>query len=106
MSDAWNLFRNRPKKYTSFSLALKTSWKLYKRRMDIQNRSDEINEFHESVNREREERNKRIEISNARPIKEVETKIVSEEYQSSNYGYGRGSHYNIFSGYGRNYCGD
>lgn len=105
MTDAWNLKRNRPEKYTTFSMALTTSWKLYKKRMDIQNREEEISEYHNQVKKEVSDRLNREEISKTRSV-EVETKIVSGNGSSVDYGYGRGDHYNMFSGWGSNYCGD
>lgn len=111
MSDAHRLRSNRPEKYQTFSLALKSAWRLAKSRNAREANRAETEAFfaaQKQAAREKAERIAQTEARRAEQMKEAtykQNEAAKIESECFNYGYGRGNHYNMYSGWG-NYCGD
>lgn len=114
MKAAHTMFRTG--KYASFSEALRKSWKTAKFRKQIEAEQAETNAYHEQQRQEAQAKVIRAERAEAERIARLaELKAQDEqeraeraarvEAERNAYGYGRGTHYSAWSGWG-NYCGD
>lgn len=111
MREAHRLRSNRPEKYQTLSLALKSAWRLAKSRNAREANRDETEAFFAAQKQEAQAKAERIAQTEARRAEQLkaDTRKQDEagkiEAECFDYGYGRGNHYNMYSGWG-NYCGD
>ena len=116
MTAAHTMRKFRPEKYPTFSVALKSAWKVAKFNKEITDRRAETNAYREAKKQEAQEKADliaRIEAERAERLaieieaakRERTERIAKVEAECLVYGYSRGYHYSSFSGWG-NYCGD